>query len=111
MSYRLSGGEYALDENGRPVSIEYIEELLQGVLLASTAPRGRFYPDKNYGSRLSEIEREPYEEYARAYISQAVDSIDGVFVKKVIKADGILKVQLLINDSEEEVILNIEQGV
>ena len=111
MSYRLSGGEYALDENGKPVSIEYIEELLQGVLLASKTPRGRFYPDKNFGSRLGEIDREPFEEYARAYISQAVDGLDGVFVKKVIKTEDEIKVQLLVNDSEEEVILEIEQGI
>ena len=108
MSLRLTGGEYALDNVGNTVSIEYIEELLQCALLASRTGRGRFYPDKNFGSRISDISKEPFEEYAAAYIRQALDRLDGVFVRKVIKENDELKVQLLINNSEEEVIFEIE---
>lgn len=111
MSYRLVDGEYALDGGGNPIPIEYYEDLLQKVLLALKAKRGKFYPNKDFGSRLNEIEKEPFEKYAESYARQALDGFDGVFVKKVIKDGNALTFQLLVNEREEEVILQIEEDI
>ena len=111
MGYKLSNGEYIKDGEGKLVTVEYIEELVQNAALALTAKRGRFYPDKNFGSRLSGLNREPFEEYAAAFIRQALYDLDGVFVKKVIKNEENIEVILIINDEEKEVILPIEQEI
>ena len=110
MSYKLNNGEYE-KIGGELITVEYIEALLQKAILLIKAQRGRFYPDKNFGSRLNEISREPFEEYAAAYIRQALYGLDGVYVKNVTKAAESLTVELMINDEEKEVILPFDENV
>ena len=111
MSYRLNGGEYALDTNGKPIEIEYIEAMLQKVMLSLICERGKFYPNKDFGSLLKGLNKEPFEEYAAACIRQAVEVLDGVYLKSVAKIENGLSIVLLINEAEEEVIFPINENV
>ena len=108
--YKLIDGEYVKD-GGALVTVEYIEALLQNVSLILYAERGRFYPDKDFGSRIREINKEPFEEYAAAYIRQALYDLDGVFVKNVRKNENEITVELIINDENREVVLPFENDI
>ena len=111
MSYKLSGGEYYLDGGGKPVKAEYIDGLAQNALLALTSQRHRFYPDFDYGSYIYKGSREPVEEYFLTYARQALAELDGVFAKSA-EADGeTVTITLLINDTEREVVLPIEEDI
>ncbi len=108
--YKITDGEY-VKEGGELVSIEYIEALLQNVFLILSTQRGKFYPDKNFGSRIKDINKEPFEEYAAAYIRQALYDLDGVFVKGVEKDENEIKVSLTVNNDDREVVLPIENDI
>lgn len=111
MSYKISGGEYALDSGGRLIKSEYTDSLAQSALLALITQRRRFYPDKSYGSYIHGEGREPLEEYILAFARQALGSFDGVFAKSAQKDGQEIKITLIINGSEKEVILPIEEDI
>ena len=108
LSCRLIDGEYEKDSQGKLIKAEYTDALLQKALLLIEAKRGRFYPDKDFGSRIDEINIEPFEEYALSYIRQALDGLDGTFVTEAKKDSEALKIRLIINDEEKEVILPLD---
>ncbi len=108
--YKLIDGEYVKD-GGELLTVEYIEALLQNISLILHAERGKFYPDKDFGSRIREIKREPFEEYAAAYIRQALYGLDGVFVKSVKKNGNEITVSLTINNEDREVVLPFENDI
>ncbi len=111
MSYKINNGEYETDESGMPIKVCYKDELLQNAALAIGCKRGRFYPDKDFGSRLSMLCREPIEEYAESYIRQALSALDGAFLKKVTRGDGVLTAEFEINGEEKEVVFQLEEGI
>ncbi len=110
MQLKLINGDYA-KENGKPLTVTYVEELLQNAFVAINTKRGRFYPNKNFGSFIKESTAVPIEEYAFAYASQAVDGIDGVYVKSAKAIEGAIKIKLIINNAEKEVVIALENNV
>lgn len=90
---------------------EYIDEIVQNIRLVLTAKRGRFYPNKNFGSLLSKICDEPKNEYAAEFAAQALEQINGVFVKSASIKDNALFLNLTINGKERQVILKIENNL
>ena len=81
--------------------INYLDGLLRDAAIARTVPRGGFYPDKNFGSAIKYTEPLPLT-LARA--RQAVEHLDGVYVKSVERRDGGLVVfNLSVNDTKGEV--------
>ena len=107
MAHKLTDGDYT-KQNGKSVDITYIEELLQNAFVAINTRRKRFYPNKNFGSYIKENALTPAEEYAFAYASQAVDGIDGVYVKGAELKDGKIKIKLILNNKEGEVSVKFE---
>lgn len=80
--------------------INYLDGLLRDAAIALTVQRGRFYPDKNFGSTIRYTEPLALT-LARA--RQAVEHLDGVYVKSVERLDGGLVVfNLSVNDSERQ---------
>lgn len=65
--------------------------------------RGRFYPDKNYGSQIRLAANMPREFYALCYARQALYNMNGVFVKSVHVSDDKYDFTILINDEERQV--------
>lgn len=111
MSYKLTDGEYTPDGEGGLVKCEYIDEIVQNITLALKTRRHEFYPDGKYGSRLKDTDTEPYGEYAAAYIRQALDGFDGVFVERAERDGDNLTITFLINSTEREVTLPIEEDI
>lgn len=108
MSLKLINGDYAKDKNGKLIKVEYIDELLQDAMLLLTAGRGRFYPNKDFGSYIKCISKEPFEEYALAYARQALLKINGVSVKSAKKQNEGITFDLIINGEERQVTVQIE---
>ena len=92
--------------------IEHIKELVQNAKIILTARRGCFYPDKDFGSLIrSTALIEPREQYALLFSRQAIDRIDGVYVKSASIDGNNLILNLIINDEERQVSLELENNV
>lgn len=76
------------------------QALLQNFLRALNCPKGRFYPDKNYG-RV--IEGSNALQELMAYVRQTAEEFDGVYVKSMDICGDYANIQLLINDEERQV--------
>lgn len=106
--YSLLDGKYELDGKNAPIKIEGEKALYQTARLILNAKRGRFYPNKDYGSKLFEGLKEPYLEYALALAKQALDALDGVYVEKAYTKDNHLYFSLIINGKECETEVRVE---
>lgn len=103
MGYKIVDGSYVIDENNKLVMIEYIEELLQNALLMIGAKRGKFYPDKNFGSQLTSSTNEAS---ALAYARQSLADLDGVYVKSAKINDDKITFSLILNNEERSVVIS-----
>lgn len=103
MTYKIVNGSYVTDENNKLVMIEYIEQLLQNAVLMIGAQRGKFYPDKNFGSQITSCVNEAS---ALGYARQSLADLDGVFVKSAKINDGKITFSLIINDEERSVVIS-----
>lgn len=103
MEYKLNNGAYTVDENGNLIGIEYIEQVLQNVSLMLSANRGKFYPDKNFGSSISKNDASLQ---ALAYARQALSELDGVCVKSALMDNDSIIFSLLINEEERSVTIS-----
>lgn len=81
---------------------ERIERLSENFLLALRTKRGRFYPDKNFGSKVN---ADLSENEILAYIRQAVSALDGVCVKSIEKTGKKVTFNLMLNEEERQVII------
>lgn len=112
MQNKIVDGDYSWSNvEKRLETVDYIDEVAQLVKIALTASRGRFYPNKDFGSLLKGINAAPYEEYALAYARQAVDAIDGVYIKRAVLENGSLVFDIDINDEERQVSIKIENNL
>lgn len=108
-TYKLQNGDYIknTDENDFQ-TVDYIDEIVQAVSMALKTQRERFYPDKNFGSHIKAIVNVENAERALVYARQAVDSIDGVYVKNAVIKNKALIADLIINGVERSVSINLE---
>ncbi|MCR5206855.1 MAG: hypothetical protein K6C14_00070 [Eubacterium sp.] len=112
MALRVIDGDYKRDaQTGKALTVQYIEELLQNAFTALNTRRGRFYPNKSFGSRIKELNREPADKYAFIYAAEALDGLDGVTVKSAELENGRAVISLLINDTEGQVSIRLENNV
>lgn len=88
-------------------SVQYIDSLVESVKVLLNAQRGEFYPNKNFGSLLKTVYCQPKSEYALAYARQALENIDGVFVKSASCFDDKFIFDLLINNEQRQVEIKI----
>lgn len=79
------------------------EEILKNCIVAMKCPRGRFYPDKNFGSHILNSADKVLSDELLAYARQAVSEIDGVYVKSAQISSGNAVFTLLINDEQRQV--------
>jgi hypothetical protein len=100
----IENGDYVKDESLAGLKkVEYIDEVLQNVKIILTASRGKFYPNKDFGSYLKKCNDEPRLEYALSYARQAVSSIDGVYIKSLNIDDDEMIFTVTVNENEGEV--------
>lgn len=111
MTLKLVNGDYVKDDNNKLEAIEYIDEVLQNATILLNANRGKFYPNKNFGSHIEKINSQPYDEYALAFARQALAVIDGVCVKSANRIGNLLTLDLTINNEERQVTLQLEDNI
>lgn len=104
MALKLENGDYVKNaQSGIFERVEYIDELLQSCFVALNTLRGRFYPNKSFGSRIRQGLSLPENEYAFALACQALEGLDGVIVKAARVENGNALISLIINGKEKEV--------
>lgn len=112
MTEKIANGDYVMQDNSDNVqSVEYIDEVVQAIKMRLVAQRGKFYPNKDFGSFLRQELPQPEEEYALAYARQALEGLDGVFVSSARLEDGTIYLGVAINAKEMQVIQQIENYI
>lgn len=110
MTNKIVNGDYVIS-GGETEQTEYMDELLQNARILLTASRGNFYPDKNFGSSIKRTGNRLTQQYALLYARQALDTLDGVYVKQAEIKNARLCLTLEINNDERQVTLNLESNV
>lgn len=103
MTYKISNGAYDIDDNGNMMGIDYIEQVLQNAVLMLSARRGKFYPDKNYGSLIS---KKDCIKSILAYARQALYDLDGVIVENARLENDNIIFDISINGERRVIISN-----
>lgn len=84
-----------------------VGEMAADAVMRLTARRGRFYPNKNFGTEFlpSCI---PTREWAMAYGRQALDDADGVYLKNAVVNKNEVTYFLSINGIERQVTVKYD---
>lgn len=85
-----------------------IHRVLTDCVTAFICPRGEFYPDKDYGSRIIKNVVTADIQTLLCYARQAVSEMDGVFVKSAVKEKDNILFNILINHEEGQVSIPVE---
>lgn len=75
--------------------------------VATFCEKGKFYPDKNFGSRIFETLKN--ERLMLSYIRMALSKIDGVYVKDMtyVPIENLITINVLVNNEERQVYVII----
>lgn len=112
MTQRILNGDYVKDIDTQGLqTVEYMDELVQVIKMLLITHRGQFYPNKDFGSMLRCELPAPAQEYALAYARQALEGLDGVFVRSANVQNGIIIVDLVINGEEKQVEQSFEDYI
>lgn len=84
------------------------EDILKCCLTALKCPRGKFYPDKNFGSHILSSVSNAETDKLLSYARQALSEIDGVFVKSVEINSNNAVFTIFINDVQRQVTISNE---
>ncbi len=82
-----------------------VDEILKNAVRCLTVKRGKFYADKNFGSKISANQSNAE---ILAYARQSVDGLDGVFVKSAVKNNNSVTFILTVNGEERSVIADFD---
>lgn len=105
MVAKIVDGDYKT-ENSNIMQVDYIEEVLQNAFVAIKTKRGRFYPNKNFGSYIDMVDNTDMLGYILSFARQAVDEIDGVYIKSVKKTNDGFIFKVVVNSKEGEITVN-----
>lgn len=112
MTNKIVNGDYALCSDSNDLQqVEYLDEVIQMAKMLLVTHRGKFYPNKNFGSFLTSNLPYPSDEYALAYSRLALEGLDGVEVSSAHIENDVLYVNLTINSEEKQVIQNLENYI
>lgn len=86
-------------------NFDVIEEILKNAVRCLMVKRGRFYADKNFGSKIRANQSNAE---ILAYARQSVDKLDGVFVKSAVKNKNSVTFVLTVNGEERSVTADFD---
>ena len=92
------------------IEIEGLIRALKNAFIVLTAERGKFYPNKSFGSRLQTV-KEPAAAYALAYAREALDGMDGVYALKAEPMGRVIQVTLLVNNEKGMVNITLNEKI
>lgn len=106
MTPEIHNGDYI--KNGKTLKeIEHLDELLQNAALNLRGERGRFYPDKNFGSDIF-LSDNIDERYIAGLANRALSYINGVYIKSVKVNDENIEFTVIVNNLERQVLIKRE---
>lgn len=105
MTAAIENGDYVL-QNHSLAGVAYTDALLQSVLMLLRLPRKQYYPDKNLGSYLYQLQDFSFEDQVLALARQAVADVSGVFIKSVNTKGRTATFSVLLNGEERQVSLS-----
>lgn len=109
MDNKIENGDWAVTRN--TLSVVYGEDEMIGHVEARlSAKKGRFYPNKDFGSllyTLKDSQDENKDMLALQYSRQALSDMSGVFVEKAIVADDEAKIKIAFDNRSKEVIIKL----
>lgn len=112
MTNKITDGDYVkLPDSTNLQTVDYIDEVLQNIKIVLTAPRGSFYPNKNFGSLISTVVSKPINEYALCYARQALSDFDGVCVKSARVDENKIVFTVTVNETQREVSVDFENNI
>ena len=86
---------------------EFITQVLEDCTMALVCPQGSFYPNKNFGSLIAERGKRIDNKELLSYARQAVDDLDGVYVKNAFANEENAVFTVMINDEERQVSISL----
>ena len=108
MTDLIINGDYATaDQDSGLQTVEHIPRILQDVTMHLGIKRGKFYPNKDYGTALQGDMR-PLAQYALACARQALYDFDGVYVKNAVQNEDTITYYPVINNEEWQVSVKYE---
>ncbi len=108
MALKLTDGDYEKAADGVHLrEVDGLDTLLQSAWIALRAERRRFYPDKEFGSRICQAQNEPLTETLTAYAAEALERVDGVYVVKTECSGSSAVFTLLLNGHERQVSIDL----
>ncbi|MBQ9517426.1 MAG: hypothetical protein IJR60_05060 [Eubacterium sp.] len=112
MAYKLVDGDYVIAPgHTAPTECDYIDELAQNAMVVLGTKRSKFYPNKDFGSYIYITDMQPLLAYLDAAARQAVDPLDGVYIKSVSRSGQDTVIVLTANDTERTVIIKNENNI
>ncbi|MCD7873129.1 MAG: hypothetical protein LUG21_07535 [Clostridiales bacterium] len=106
MNEIIENGDYVLEENALKTD-EYSEIIYQDIIRMLKTDKGSFYPDKNFGSKLTAASEKPINVCAVGLAREAVLNANGVYIKSVCEKQNGFNVTVVINGIEREVLIEI----
>lgn len=71
--------------------------------IAVSCPKGKFYPDKDFGIDIAAQRYSSNTGAVLAYARQAAAKIDGLYIKSAEITDGDIILTVIVNDEEGQV--------
>lgn len=110
MVSKIENGDYML-RNHALNSANYYEALAQSARMLMIIPRGRYYPDKNFGSYLYSVSDLSFEDKLLTFARQALLEFDGVFVKSVSVSGSKINYVIVFDFGERTVSIDSENDL
>lgn len=110
MVAKIENGDYML-RNHALNSVNYYDALCQSARMIMLIPRGKYYPDKNFGSYIYSVSDLSFEDKLLTYARQALLEFYGVFVKSVSVTDKEITYVIDFDFGERTVSINIENDL
>lgn len=110
MVAKIENGDYML-RNHALNSANYYDALAQSARMLMIIPRGRYYPDKNFGSYLYSVSDLSFEDKLLTFARQALLEFDGVFVKSVSVSGSKITYVIVFDFGERTVSIDSENDL
>lgn len=111
MGNKIENGDYVF-ENGKAATADLTQQILQDLRTALFCRRGRFYPNKEFGSTAAAAaEKYPANETLLAAARSCLENYDGVLVKNASVENGQAQLTLAFYGLEKEVTVDFDTNL
>lgn len=111
MANKIENGDYVFT-NGAAEKARLMEQVLQDLRTALFCRRGRFYPNKEFGSTAAAAASSyPYHENLLAAARRCLEKYEGVLVKNAHFENGQARLTIVFYGQETEVAIHFDTNL